>query len=270
MECYNVGMNRDPDMKKYVNLGIGYQFEKDDFCGLEGASEGLNCGDNDEFTFGEDTNTKCTCSGPCPAGQCFYKTCKRFRYSGDPNVCCNLDAEKDSYYEDNNGKVRTCDPKYYFNNRDQGQCDPYHKKQSDIPSLKTSGLNPQGITPIKNPEPMLVEYDKTNMEYCKDDQYFFDETGFCDEWISQSMLGSDRDRYDADNVINTVCSRPQNINKLKCGCVLAEKEKIKFSVDLQKESWATIDYFKRVFSQKYDNKFKYKYVEDKNDRCKFL
>ena len=217
MNCSSVGANKTPDLRKYVNLGIGYEFEKGDFCSLEGSAQGINCGNNGEFDYGGDSSKKCICAGSCAAGQCVYKTCKRFRYAGDPSICCNLDEGEDSYYDDGNGNIKTCDPKYRFNNRDSGSCNSYNTVPINVSSSQTL----IDTTP---------EYDKTNIEYCKINENFFNDDGWCDDWISRSMRESVEDKYDADSVITEVCSRPENIYKLKCGCVLAEKEKSNFTL----------------------------------------
>jgi hypothetical protein len=54
--------------------------------------------------------------------------------------------------------------------------------------------------------------------YCKDGQNFFN--GKCKEWVNLQ-------REAADDVILTVCNRPENATRPECGCVVASNDMIK-------------------------------------------
>lgn len=104
------GDNRDPDITEpsILNLKIGEQFVKKDYCWVDSGS--LNCGDN-EFVKGDRAND-CTCKDIGDRTRnCKRYNCKRTKFNGDPLKCCLNSSKNLLFYRVPDGfgtKPATC------------------------------------------------------------------------------------------------------------------------------------------------------------------
>lgn len=177
------GDNFSPNMKQYVDLKIGQNFTHPGYCEYCTTSS-VNCGNNGEFIPNGNSGGKCKCRALCTDG-CCRKNCKRVTYSGSASECCQRGGP--SYYVDNQGIVRTCDPTYRSNNWENKPCDQIMKN------------------------------------YCKQGDNLFGSA--CRQWVTTYQptgnLSNAVGNGAVDDVILDVCNRPENASRSECGCIVA-------------------------------------------------
>jgi hypothetical protein len=178
------GDNSAPDMTQYANLKTGETFTHPGFCEYCGPGySSVNCGNNGEFTPSGDGSGKCACRALC-TNSCCRKNCQRISYATALDAtaqCCQ--AGGPSYYKDSGGIVRTCDPSVRAANWAQGTCNP------------------------------------TMKVYCAQGTNLF--TPVCRQWVTTFNAPGATPSGDVDGVLISVCNKPENANRVECGCVTA-------------------------------------------------
>lgn len=109
------------------------------------------------------------------------KRCQRSAFRGDQTQCCTLGGP--DYYYDTDGTLRTCAFDYRRNNFSKGGC--------NIPF----------------------------QTYCKQGTNLFG--GLCRDWITSVTQGQTVGNGTVDDVVITVCNRPENAERPECGCVIS-------------------------------------------------
>jgi len=84
-------------------------------------------------------------------------------------------------------------------------------------------VNNQQKPPIDISSDIYNKNDITMSEYCNDNKSFF--TKNCEEWIDAKQS---KDKSSVDSLIKDVCSRPENVNEIKCGCIVAGSQSTEF------------------------------------------
>lgn len=178
----DTGVNDAPDMVQHINLTIGQRFTHPNYCNYGTAAENgkTNCGDNGEFQPGGWADEMCKCRGFCH-NACHRQMCTRIKYSGEPYKCCTLGGKP--YYEDD--KFHTCNPDYRVGSWKNRLCDEHMKSFC------------------------MEENDNLFQPACKTWVKTFQNTGNTPE-AGNGLV---------DQVITTVCERPENADRDECKCI---------------------------------------------------